>query len=462
MKKLFLILGMLWFGISTLFSQGIAGTWNGTLEIGPQKLRLVLNITEKDGAYVSTMDSPDQGAKGIPVKKTSFDGRTLKISAPDLGMTYEGNLNNGIIEGSFSQSGFTIPLKLERGKAETLKRPQDPTPPYPYNSEDVTFYNKEAGITLAGTFTYPKAGKKSPAVVLITGSGPQNRDEEILNHKPFLVLADHLTRNGIAVLRFDDRGVGESGGDYDSATIQNFATDASAAMDYLKTRKEVDAKKTGLLGHSEGGQIAFIVGGERKDVAFIVSMAGPGTKGDILLKEQRRLIGLTSGAPQEAIDQNEQLVEIMHNLIVKHGHEAVHADTDMIVDETMAQIPAEMAGIPDLHTLLKGEYRKLASPELVSLMAYDPADDLARIKCPILALNGDKDLQVPADMNLDGIRSSFHGELTMKKYPGLNHLFQHAGTGLPAEYGVIEETISPEVLKDIADWINLKTNNRRK
>ncbi len=451
-------------GIASLSAQGVTGPWKGTLDLGVQKLRLVFNITETEGVYSATMDSPDQGVAGIPVSRASFTEGILKISDEAMGLAYEGGLADGIIKGTFRQSGLNIPLMLERGTFAEVKpvRPQMPGPPYPYNSEDVSFENMDAGITLSGTFTWPSTGKKFPAVILISGSGPQNRDEELMGHKPFLVIADHLTRNGIAVLRFDDRGTAASGGDYDSATIQDFATDASAAMDYLRSRSEVDRKKIGLLGHSEGGQIAFIVGAGRKDVAFLVTLAGPGVDGGSLLKEQRRIMMSLQGASPEAIQQNEEIIGVMYGVLDQFGYEDVEANIDLLVAEAMFLVPQDYPYPDILEDALRRDFPRFSSPELRSLTEYDPAADLAEIKVPILALNGDKDVQVPADMNLSGMKERFKGDLTTKKYPGLNHLFQHADTGLPTEYRQIEETMSPEVLEDIAVWINKKTENRNK
>lgn len=462
MKRLVLLLVSLLLGVAALSAQGITGTWNGTLDFGAQKLRLVFNVTESGGIYTSTMDSPDQRAKGIPVGETSFDGGILKISAPDLMMTYEGTLDGDAIDGTFRQGGLTMTLMMTRGEVEAPKRPQTPTEPYPYISEEVTFFNKEAGITLAGTFTRPEKGKKFPAVVLLTGSGAQNRDEELLGHKPFLVLADHLTRNGIAVLRFDDRGVAASEGDYGSATIQDFATDASAAMDYLRTRKDVDHKWTGLLGHSEGGQIAFITAARRGDVAFIVTLAGPGVKGADLLREQRRLIALSQGVPEQSTAMNETLIEIIYDVIDKYGVESLDKNLDAMVAEAVNTIPPGYPPVPDEKSLIARSIRQMASPELMSLTLYDPAADLALIKAPIFALNGDKDLQVQADQNLGGIKERFSGDLTVKKYPELNHLFQHIETGSISEYAQIEETMSPEVLADIAEWINSQADKNKR
>lgn len=458
MKKIILLAAVLWFGAAALFGQGIEGSWRGTLDLGAHKLRIVFNIAAEGDGFVTTMDSPDQGARGIPVKETSFDGSSLKISAPELGMTYEGKLYENILRGIFRQSGLTVRLDLERREPEPPRRPQNPAQPYPYNSEEIVFENAEAGIKLAGTFTYPAKGRKFPAVVLISGSGPENRDEEVFGHKPFLVLSDHLTRNGIAVLRFDDRGTAGSEGNYHAAAIQDFATDVSAAMDYLKTRKEVNHKKIGLLGHSEGGQIAFIVAGKRSDVDFIVTLAGPGVKGADLLREQRRSIGLAQGVAQEAIDGNEELIVLMQRTLEKYGAENVRENLDRLTEELMAQIPDDYPILADvIEKAARRDFPAIASPEIRSLTEYDPAADLAVIKAPILAIFGEKDLQVPADMNMEGLRKRFSGDLTAKKYPNLNHLFQHAVTGLSAEYGQIEETMSPEVMRDIAAWILAKT-----
>ncbi|MDR0542386.1 MAG: alpha/beta hydrolase [Dysgonamonadaceae bacterium] len=337
------------------------------------------------------------------------------------------------------------------GNATPAKRPQNPQPPYPYHSEDVRFENKEAGVVLAGTFTWPKEGKNFPAVVLISGSGPQNRNEEVLGHSPFWVLSDYLTRNGIAVLRYDDRGVAESGGDYKTAGLDDFATDAAAALGYLKTRKEISPKKTGVIGHSEGGTLAFMLAGEKKNnPAFVVSMAGMAIPGDSLLRMQRYLIGTKSGASEEAIAQNEALVETINNLINRYPADSVLQNINRLADEVL---PDSLKNNSVIRMAFQQGVRQMMSPELQSLMKCNPAGALAKTQCPVLALGGDKDLQVPAGINLNRIKTSVKGPVTVKEYSGLNHLFQHCSTGLIGEYGSIEETIAPEVLNDITVWI---------
>lgn len=268
-----------------VLAQDIAGQWNGVFEMQGVRLRLVFNIDKEGDAYKATMDSPDQGAKGVPVTSVRFVKPSLKIEINNIEFSYVGTQKNDtLIEGSFAQGAMSFPLNLVKKKME-MRRPQEPKPPFDYKSEDVKIQNEKAGITLAGTLTYPESGSKYPAVVLISGSGPQNRDEEVMGHKPFAVLADYLTSQGIAVLRYDDRGVGQSQGDFALGTTADFASDALAAFAYLRTRTEINHKKVGLLGHSEGGTITFMVAAGNKDIAFIVSLAGKAMRGATLLYE---------------------------------------------------------------------------------------------------------------------------------------------------------------------------------
>ena len=296
----------------SLNAQDIIGQWNGTLKVQGTQLRLVFNINKTDKGISATMDSPDQGAKGIPVTNTSFENSTLKIAITNSKIEYEGVLNpDNIIVGNFKQGGQIFPMNLSKEKIERekLNRPQEPGKPYTYYSEDLTFENKKAGISLAGTLTMPAKDGIFPVVILISGSGPQNRDEELLGHKPFLILSDYLTKNGIAVLRYDDRGTALSKGDFKTATSADFATDVESAIAYLKTRKEINKKKIGLMGHSEGGLIAPMVASKSKDVAFIVLLAGTGIQGDKLLLLQQKLIGKVSGISDEDLLKSELTIE---------------------------------------------------------------------------------------------------------------------------------------------------------
>ncbi len=386
------------------------GSWSGKLKVGTMALTLVLHLEQADGKTVATLDSPDQGAKGIGCTLEYLSGDSVAVKVETIGAVYRGKLRDGKLCGTFSQNGLSVPLELTKGMPK-VKRPQRPVPPYPYETEEVTFRNEADGATLSGTLTYPvgydKRAKQKPAVVLlVTGSGQQNRDEEIFNHSPFLVIADYLARQGIASLRYDDRATGAStGGELKNATTEDFMRDAAAGMQYLHSRK--DFAKVGCLGHSEGGAIAFMLGAQKK-ADFIVSLAGPGVKGDTLLVAQVNSIQASQGMK-----------------------------ANMTVDSYRQQQAVNQM------------------PWLQWFIDYDPSDNIRRTRCPVFALNGDRDCQVISSLNLTAIKRLLPASKKnlVKEYPSLNHLFQHCTTGLPAEYGQIEETISPEVLADVATWI---------
>lgn len=391
----------------------LLGAWTGKLDLGTAKLTLVLHFEQKDGFVACTMDSPDQGAKGIGVYKDYLSEDSVALSVQSLGVTYRAKLKDGQLDGTFMQNGLRLPLVLKKGELER-RRPQMPAAPYPYKTEDVTFVNQADNATLSGTLTYPVGyetmkKKDVPVVIMVSGSGLQNRDEELFDHKPFLVLADHLARHGIASLRYDDRGFGASrGGDrvQKDATTLDYKRDAEAGIQYLRSLKKFG--KVGVIGHSEGGNIAFMLGADKK-VDFVVSMAGVGVKADTALTAQANKILELQGQPARlSVEQYRQNVQA------------------------------------------------LQSPWMNWFVDYDPTADIAAVKCPVMAINGDKDCQVISSLNLPSIRQLLQKNKRhlVKEYPSLNHLFQHCQTGLPTEYGNIEETISPEVLTDIVEWIN--------
>lgn len=455
MKKCFCFLLTLLAGCIPAVAQDITGDWYGTLDFGMQRLALVFHIDRDGEAFTTVMDSPDQHAEGLATTATTFDGTTLKVSAAALGMTYEGRLAADSLQGTFRQGGLAMPLTFTRRQPER-RRPQLPQPPFPYTSEEVTFPNASAGIALAGTLTVPEGEGPFPAAVLITGSGAQNRDEELFGHKPFFVLADYLTRHGIAVLRYDDRGTASSEGDYAAASIQDFASDAASALAWLRTRPEIDASAAGFIGHSEGGIIAYMLAAGDNGAAFIVSMAGPAVAGSEFMRVQRRLIAERTGLPEAAFRQNEQLVESMTEITDRYSYDYIESHLDSLA---ATMLPDFVRDDPQAAEQIKAGLLQSASPEMVSLLRYDPADDLARIACPVLALVGTRDVQVPPSVVEAPLRERINpaAELTVHVYPELNHLFQHAETGLPTEYAVIEETIAPEVLADIAAWIKKVT-----
>ena len=323
MKKPTLILIVILTALST-YAQDITGQWNGLLKVQGIQLRVVFNISKTVTGFSSTMDSPDQGAKGIPVTSTSFENSVLKLTVTNLGVEYEGTLTkNNNITGTFRQAGQSFPMVLSREKIEKEKivRIQEPTAPFPYYSEDVKFANTVDKIMLAGTLTLPGKEGIFPVVILISGSGPQNRNEELMGHKPFLVLADHLTRKGIAVLRFDDRGTAESTGDFKKATSMDFARDVESAIKYLQTRKEVNKNQIGLIGHSEGGIIAPMVAAESKDIHFIVLLAGTGIRGDQLLLLQQELIGKASGISDADLQKYKGINKGVFDIILKTNND---------------------------------------------------------------------------------------------------------------------------------------------
>ncbi len=444
-----------------IFSQDITGQWNGMLEVQGIKLRIVFNITQTDSGYISTMDSPDQSANGIHVSSTSFENPILNLKVLNAGIEYEGELKENAFIGTFKQGGLSLPLDLKREKIEKVKmiRPQDPVEPYPYYSQEVSFTNDKANLKLAGTLTLPHKQGRYPVAVLITGSGPQNRDEELLGHKPFLVISDYLTRNGIAVLRYDDRGTAQSEGDFKTATSQDFASDVEAAISYLKTRTDIDKSKIGLIGHSEGGIIAPMVASGSKDVNFIVLLAGTGIRGDKLLLMQQELIGRASGVSETDLQRAKEINRYAFDLVVNSTDiEKLKADLTDFIKQRIKDLPEseKPKGISE-DEYISSQVNQLTSPWMLYFLKYDPARTLQKVKCPVLAINGEKDLQVPAVENLEAIKIALqkggNKNVTVKELPGLNHLFQECKTGLPAEYSQIEQTFSPVALEKITTWI---------
>jgi pimeloyl-ACP methyl ester carboxylesterase len=450
----------------------IAGTWHGVLEIQGMKLPLLFTIAQDTaGSLTALMDSPDRGAKDIPCSAVSWKNKTVQIELKSAGLIYSGEMqeDGNSIVGTFTQRGLTVPLSLHRAKegevaASAPKRPQEPKKPYPYLEEEVTVVNKKAGVTLAGTLTLPPSGAPFPAVVLITGSGQQDRDETVFAHKPFLVLADHLTRNGIAVLRLDDRGVGKSGGSESLAkvTTKDFADDIEAGLEFLRSRKEIAASKIGLIGHSEGGAIAPIIAAHDKRVAFIVLLAGPGVSGEeTILLQTDRINQLSGLAPDDIANNNELEKKLLRAICRKKNDEKALARLRQIYNA--ARVEQNKKGktkLPPLGEEMEGQFKMMVSPWYRYFLALEPGVYLKKVSCPVLALNGSKDCQVLAKENLPGIekalRAGGNHNFTIKELPNLNHLFQTAQTGLFNEYGQIEETMAPQVLELIADWILLQ------
>lgn len=443
-----------------VFGQDIVGDWNGALKIQNMQLRLVFHINKIDNGFTSTMDSPDQGAKGIPMTKVTFENSVLNIEMTAAGINYNGTLDkNAVVTGIFKQGGQSLPLVLTRNAIEKkeIKRPQEPTKPYPYYSEEVTFINVRDTITLAGTLTLPQKIGKFPVAVLISGSGPQNRDEELMGHKPFLVLADYLTRNGIGVLRFDDRGCYASKGNFAKATTQDFATDVEAAVAYLKARKDIDVRHIGLIGHSEGGIIAPLVATKCKDVNFIVLMAGTAVSGGDILLLQQDLIGRAMGIKEPELKQTADINKGLYQLI------SSIKDTTILKNKLTEYLKINIKKVPNKpkdsndDDFINQQISQISSPWMLNFIRYNPSPILEKVTCAVLAINGSKDMQVPSLVNLPAIAKALkkanNKQFTTKEMVGLNHLFQDCKTGLPTEYIEIEQTVSPVALAEIGNWI---------
>ena len=407
MKKIILSFCLLLSWAGAFAQKPIEGDWMGKLNLGPQSLTIVLHVNcNAQGKVECTLDSPDQGVKGIAVETDYCSSDSISVSLASLALSYQGKLKGDEIVGTFIQ-GQSFPLILKRGE-EKLNRPQNPVTPYPYKTEEVAFKNVADGATLVGILSYPVGYKKgkTPVVLMVTGSGQENRDEEIFDHKPFLVIADYLARHGVATLRYDDRGFGKStGGDVEHATTLDFMRDAASGVDFLRTSKQFG--KVGILGHSEGGSIAFMLGAKGK-IDFVISMAGIGVKGDTALTAQaNKILELTGQSMRFSTHQYRM------NAIIER------------------------------------------SPWLNFFIDYDPSEDISKTLCPVMAINGSRDVQVIPSLNLMGIKAHLkpNSKNIIKEYPSLNHLFQHCKTGNVLEYRMIEETISPEVLEDIVRFI---------
>ncbi|TAL65278.1 MAG: alpha/beta fold hydrolase [Bacteroidetes bacterium] len=448
-------------GQNPINKKSITGSWIGKISTGAIDLRVIFNLSliEKD-SLVATLDSPDQGAKGIKLGPVTLDGETLKISAGALLAEYNGTIKNDtLIEGTWKQAGNSMVLDLAKLKtAFTVNRPQEPKPPFPYTAEDVTFTNEKFKIKLAGTITIPAGKGPFPAVILITGSGPQNRNEELMGHKPFLVIADFLSRNGIAVLRYDDRGVGKSQGSQLNVTSADLATDAEAAFNFLTNYTKVDPERIGLMGHSEGGLIAPIVAVSNPGIAFIVSLAGPGVTGQQIIIRQLQEISRFSGEKEnkirEATETNKKLYAVLRK---EKDNKKAEVKILAIYREILVKKKTSKEDTQKAVSQLKTTFGADKYTWFRYFIMTNPVVFWKKVKCPVLALNGEKDLQVAAAENLPAIekalKSSGNKSVKTMKLVGLNHLFQHCKTGLPSEYANIEETFSPEALKIINDWI---------
>lgn len=426
------------------------GDWTGKINTGHSELRLSLHLERNGDGIVGRLDSIDQNVYAIPIEKITLESPAIVLEVAAVGGVFRGTLTaeNGTLEGQWQQGGVTLPLTFTRAILD-LARPQTPMKPYPYRVEDVNYNNAEGDLHLAGTLTMPHGAGPFPAVLLISGSGPQDRDETVFGHKPFLVLADYLTRRGFAVLRSDKRGVGSSTGDFAGADLADFVSDNAAWLDYLRSQKKIDSMRVGLIGHSEGGTVASMIAAKDGDIAFVVLLAAPAIRGAELLVEQMRSIAREKGIEEEQIERNAKSELQFFTSIEQEVNSSVFAIKAQV---GLSAMKKEM-GIPN--SALRSQAKMISSNWFRSFLAYDPLSTLNRIKCPILVINGSKDVQVSAVSNLASMRKVLarNPDAKIVEFLGLNHLFQDAKTGFPDEYSQITETISPTLLKFIVEWI---------
>lgn len=444
----------------TAENEVILGIWEGTLDAGGTALRLVFNINRENGAIVSTMDSPDQGVTGIKVDSTILRDNVMTLYVDAINGAFTGTLKGNTAEGKWVQSGMEFEMvlnKTETAPVSALIRPQEPKEPLPYKTEEVKIKNEKTGLTLAGTLTIPDGEGPFPAVILVTGSGKQDRNETVFGHKPFLVIADWLTRNGVAVLRYDDRGAGESEGNFKECTTWDFADDAEAVFEYLYALDISDNQFTGIIGHSEGGMIAPIAAARNSDVGFIIMLAGPGVTLEEVVLRQSEDIGLADGGDKEKIEEGTEVNKKIYEIAKSDKSDSIAAEeiTGILKEYRKTLSEEDKAELTD--EAIAGGAKMILSKWFREGMRLDHTPYIKQVKCPVLAINGEKDLQVNADVNLPAIEKLLieggNPDYTIMKMPGINHALQECETGLPSEYGQIEQTVSPAVPDVIANWI---------
>ena len=448
-----ILISLLLAGCAKDSGKDIQGIWEGKLKFPGIEMRVIFKISRMpDGKYAALMIRPELGDQEIPLSKVILDDNHLQMEIVPGQVLFDGylRLEQSAIIGKWNEKEFTQPLALKKVReVYKPKRPQEPSPPYPYDVEDVVYENTKAQCWLAGTLTLPREGCPCPVVLLISGGGAQDRDGLILGHRPFLVLADYLTRRGIAVLRVDDRGVGASTGDRSPATSEDYAQDALAGVEFLKSHPDVDPKRMGLIGHSEGSIVASLVAAQSKDIAFIVMLAGPGLPGEEYNYQFEESINRVLGRSEETIDS---ILALQRRIFAVLKSEKDTAEARAKLHQILENLQPPMT-----EDAIQMNLKRYLSPWFRYSVTYNPGPTLRKVKCPVLALFGEKDVQVPPEGNLEGVKNALKSggnpDYRVEELPGLNHLFQTAETGAPSEYTQIEETIAPKALELISTWI---------
>ena len=448
--------------------KNITGIWEGKLNAGVE-IRIIFHFTKNaDGAYTGSLDSPDQGAKGIVCNNVLVSNDSVSLEIISIKGLFKGLLtSDSVIAGTWIQGPASLPLTVKRVlQVSAAKRPQTPQPPFSYNNEEVEYNSNDKSIHFGGTFTYPKTGGPFPAILMITGSGQQDRDETIFEHKPFAVIADYLTKAGYAILRVDDRGVGKTTGDVKSATSMDFAKDAEASLAWLNTRTEVNKTRIGLIGHSEGGLIASIIASRNKNIDFVIMLAGPGINGADLLTEQVGAILNSAGIAPEASDAYKIVYRntLQHAIAEKDSAAAYSKAYPFFVEwkKKQTQTVLNALGITSDDSndkkMIGAMVTQFGKPWMKYFLATNPQPMIEKFSCKVLALNGSKDVQVIPALNLAGIKSALAKSKSKnyetKQLEGLNHLFQHCKTCSPSEYGMLEESFAPEALEIMRKWLD--------
>lgn len=447
---------------SVAAQEALHGRWDGAIDIPGGNLGIAVVFETAAEGPAGWIDIPQQGAAGLALVNVRYDEPMVHFELPAGQGTavFDGEVRGDSIRGRFSQAGYSGVFSLNR-TGRSVEPSADDAPPPPYAEEEVTFRNGD--ITLAGTLTIPSSGGPFPAVVMITGSGPQNRDEELFGFKPFRIIADHFARAGIAVLRYDDRGVGGSTGNVSESTSADFAADVIEAVRYLRAHSEIDASRIGLVGHSEGGIVAPMVAAGSDAVAFIVLMAGTAVTGEQILFAQGEAILRANGATEAQLQTQRETQRRMFAVVRTGGGMAelesnlraqVRAGIDSLPPDRRAAI-ADIDAVVDAQ--VNGQLDAIRSPWFRFFLDHDPTESLERVHVPVLALFGELDLQVPPEVNREPLQQALdrggNRDVTIHVLPKANHLFLTARTGSPNEYPTMEKVFVPGFLEMMTDWI---------